>query len=232
MHCRRRASLVPTLPLRRVTRSRLDVACAALDDACSSSIPVSTRRYDYQMEGPLRLSLRELSSACDAATRMHTVKTLEELSVEWASVLDHLEKVWVKTGVTCRQKRKDFDSWNRPWAKLRSSDPLLKYLVQARHADNHSTQELASFVTGYLIFEKGKPFSFSSLDEPELAIDQIRNRGVKYTTPDSHLGNTLNTRDPRRLAVHACHFYGDYLYEVRRDFLGIAQLGKKGDGGH
>ncbi|MEO7050147.1 MAG: hypothetical protein ABI128_00635 [Rhodanobacter sp.] len=174
------------------------------------------------MDDPLRHASRELISAREATERMCSARDLGELNAEWASVLNHLEKLWVKTLQAGLEAEGDFRKWNRPWQEIKRSDPLLNYLTQARHADNHSTQDLASFVTGHITIQVGKGMSFEMLEEPELAIDQVKNRGVKFTTPETHLGEQVTTRDPRNLAVHACNFYADYLDQVRATFFGNA----------
>jgi len=174
------------------------------------------------MDDPLRLPGQELASAWDAAHRLRRAERLDQLNIEWAAVLNHLEKLWVKTGIACKELKPGFSSWNEPWAKLRKTDPLLEYLTQSRHADNHSNQYLSSQVAGHLIFDFSGRVSFSLLDAPELAIDQVVNRGIKYATPEVHLGQPLETRDPRVLSVHACNFYASYLREVRKSFLLVA----------
>lgn len=174
------------------------------------------------MEDPLRLPIQELTSAWEAAHRIRETETLDQLNAEWAAVLNHLEKLWVKTDIACTAEKPGFSNWNAPWVKLRKSDPLLRYLIQARHADNHSVQYLSSQVIGHLLVDPKGRMGLNMLDSPELAIDQVINRGIKYPTPDTHLGQPLKTRDPRVLSVHACNFYADYLRQVRRSFLGLA----------
>ena len=174
------------------------------------------------MDDPLRLPLQELTSAWDAAHRLREAKTLDEVNAEWAAVLNHVEKLWVKTGIACSAEKPGFPSWNAAWTKLRKNDPLLNYMTQARHADNHSAQFLSSQIVGHLLIDRKGGMGFSILDTPELAIDAVTNRGVKFSVPEAHLGRPLETRDPRYLSVHACNFYAEYLRRARRDFLGIA----------
>lgn len=175
------------------------------------------------MEDPLRLPIQELTSAWDSAHRIRQAETLDQLNAEWAAVLNHLEKLWVKTGIACNAQKPGFVSWNAPWVTLRKSDPLLRYLIQARHADNHSGQYLSSQVIGRLSCDLQGRIDFSMLDTPELAIDKVVNRGVTYPAPEFHLGQPLSTRDPRVLSVHACNFYADYLRQARSSFLDAAR---------
>jgi hypothetical protein len=174
------------------------------------------------MNDPLRIPNQELISAWDAAHRIRETESLDQLNAEWASVLNHLEKLWVKTGIACKASRAGFENWNKTWLKIREEDSLLVYMRQARHADNHSAQFLSSQVVGHLMIVPGRGLGFSLLDTPELAVSDVRNRGVLYQVPDSHLGQPLNTRDPRVLSVHGCNFYAEYLQEVRHSFLRIA----------
>src|SRR5690606_25660095 len=174
------------------------------------------------MEDPLRLPLQELTSAWDAAHRIRKADTLDQLNAEWASVLNHLEKLWIKAGIACDAQKPGFASWNAPWAKLRRDGPLLRYLTQARHADNHAVQSLSSHVVGHLIVDPSGHMGFNPLDSPELAIDLVTNRGVNAPPPEHTLAQPRNTRDPRVLSVHGCNFYAEYVRELRRSFLGCA----------
>ena len=162
----------------------------------------------------------ELTAAWDAAHRLRRATSLESVTTEWAAVVNHLEKLWHKACQTCGSKP-GFRKWNTEWVETRASDPLLRYITQARNADNHTAQDLASHVMGYLIVKDGKVSFVSTHKNPELAITDIVNRKVTFLIPETHLGKKIESRDPRLLAVHACNFYAEYLRRLRVDFLSM-----------
>lgn len=172
------------------------------------------------MDDPLRLPNQELVAAWDAVHRMRKTEQFEEIESNYRSVLNHLEKLWIKTERCCTQFGAGFSSWQSKYRELRSSDRLLQYFAQSRHVDNHTAQDISYLVVGHLQLFPRTSFSLSDNSVP--AVDTVINRGVSYLPPDSHLGEQLHTKDPRVLCVYACNFYADYLSDVRDQFFPAA----------
>jgi hypothetical protein len=91
----------------------------------------------------LRRSKRELSGAVMALQAMRDARDFEAYAVAWQTFLDKLEKVWVKAERECQHVRNRFEPWQAAFKELRKTDPVLCYLHQARHADQHSIQPTA-----------------------------------------------------------------------------------------
>ena len=170
---------------------------------------------------PLRQPLQELTSAWTSAEAMRNTCDYETVETNWRNVLNHLEKLWVKTERCCQLQRAKFEPWQKQYKNLRSSDPLLLYLKHSRDADHHSVQNIT-----YVIMSPPRiaPDRKSILDwsGTEPVVGPVRNRGKTYPPPLSHLGEQLNTQDPRFLSVHGCNFYGEYLKRVRDTFFPTA----------
>lgn len=73
---------------------------------------------------------------------MRNAKSLDEFETEWRSYLNAIEKLWQKVERCCQHVRDAFEPWQGSYHRLRKKDMLLRYLKQARDADNHSIQDV------------------------------------------------------------------------------------------
>jgi hypothetical protein len=173
------------------------------------------------MDEALRQPRRELELAWDSAEAMRNTGDYDTIEGNWRRVLNHLEKVWVKTERCCQAFRGTFEPWQRQYRLLRQSDPLLSYLKHARDADNHSAQDVTYIIHGTIQSVPGRaPMLFWSGPEPVVA--PVVSRGVTYEPPLTHLGHDLGTRDPRILSVHGCNFYAEYFTRAHNEFFASA----------
>ena len=173
------------------------------------------------MDNPLRLAEQEQIAAWEAVERMRTTGQFDEIEANYRSVLNHIEKLWIKAERGCIHFGQTFRSWQAPYKKLRDADPLLSYFQHARNADNHTDQNISYLVTGHLNFSE-QHFGVRFLDSPVPSIGRVIDRGITYEIPDTHLGRQLGTKDPREVCIHVCNFYADYLRDVRTRFFAVA----------
>lgn len=117
---------------------------------------------------------------------------------------------------------------------------LLRYLKQARDADNHSIQELAEFVPGGvgLNFANGSGGYIHHLEiingvitryegDPMIATSyparvsamKVLNAGKWYNPPTSHLNNPVASSDPRVLGDMGINFYESFIDEAEARFF-------------
>jgi hypothetical protein len=82
----------------------------------------------------------ELRAAKRALETMKSATSLPDMREAWQTFIDRLEKIWVKVERECQPVRSTFQPWQGEHKRMRDSDPLLVYLHQARHADQHSIQ--------------------------------------------------------------------------------------------
>lgn len=90
----------------------------------------------------------ELRAAARAIDGMRNATSLEEFESEWREFLTCLEKVWTKVERSCQPFRNKFEPWQGTYHRMRKKDMLLRYLKQARDADNHSIQDFTEIVPG------------------------------------------------------------------------------------
>lgn len=96
----------------------------------------------------LKYPRAELRSAARAIRDMKQANSLEEFEAEWREFLTYLEKVWTKVERSCQTVRNKFEPWQGKYHRLRKKDMLLRYLKQARDADNHSIQDFTKIESG------------------------------------------------------------------------------------
>ncbi len=198
-------------------------------------------------ETPLIRSKEELRAAAAALERMRAEKRYEQFAAEWQTFVDRLEKVWVKTERECQRFKSKFEPWQGTFKALRKSDPLLRYLTQSRHADQHSVQVLAGFPMASLVLtlppkgsagleideEKGTLKVTAGDQDIQLSIQPlpdrfflfpIINQGVEYQPPPEHLGFKVDGTNPLCVAEKGLAFYQDFLRQAEEKFFPKVQV--------
>lgn len=184
----------------------------------------------------LKHSRFEIEVAEQAIMRMKQSKSIEEYESEWRTFLFALEKIWIKTERSCQGFRSKFELWQSQYKKERKKDMLLKYLKQARDADNHSIQEMKpenqsmrflrkgtnyikSMVMrgGKLLHYEGDPIKIS-IKKPHPVAVRIKNSGKWYNPPTSHNGKRIETPHPTLLAELGLSWYKSFVVETEKEF--------------
>jgi len=182
----------------------------------------------------------ELRSAARAIRDMKQANSLEEFEAEWREFLTCLEKVWTKVERSCQTVRNKFEPWQGKYHRLRKKDMLLRYLKQARDADNHSIQDFTKIESGSrsIRFENPKGGYIKHMEirggeiaayegDPIVVEDKppqpvavpVKNNGEWYNSPTSHLGKPITTLHPIVLAEFGLKFYENYVNEVEHQFF-------------
>lgn len=190
---------------------------------------------------PLKHPRLELAAAQKALDRMYVSKSMEEFEMEWRTCLNHLEKAWQKTEQCCQQVRTKFQPWQGQFQKLRKKDMLLRYLKQARDADNHSVQDVTTiqpgsrnykFVNprggyikhmeirnGQVTHYEGDPMIVEERPPHPIAVS-VKNHGEWFNPPTSHLDQPIPIPHPALLAELGIKFYSAYVDQVQDKFFG------------
>ncbi|WP_342085489.1 hypothetical protein [Dyadobacter sp. OTU695] len=142
----------------------------------------------------------ELDQAKKEFDLMRNIFELDILEVHWANLLDHIEKSWNKT-VQAAKEAKGFQKVKSEVENLRKTDPLLKYMTNARHANQHTIQPLAKkgkgdFAgMGKLLMTDANGNSKVVGEEPGywtiVELLPFTNRNVTFTVPGYHRGNRI-----------------------------------------
>lgn len=185
----------------------------------------------------------ELRAAAKALDGMRNAKSLEDFETEWKELLGCLEKVWNKVERTCQPMRDRFEPWQSKYHRLRKRDMLLRYLKQARDADNHSIQDFTKIEPGSrsirfanpsggyikhmemrggkLIAYEGDPIVVEDKAPHPVAV-RVQNHGEWFNPPTSHLGQPVTTLHPVTLAELGLKFYEEYVNDVERKFFKVS----------
>lgn len=190
-------------------------------------------------DDPLKHPRAELRAAERALEAMKQAKDFATFDEEWRAFLAAIEKVWIKTERCCQHVRKDFQPWQGQYHTLRRKDMLLRYLKQARDADNHSVQEVANYTPGGLglrfaggsghiqrltihngiVTYEGSPNLVVDHHPPRLEAVRVKNNGEWYNPPSSHLDKPVTDHHPAHLAQMGLAFYKEFVDEVERKFF-------------
>jgi len=188
----------------------------------------------------LESAKKELASAKRALETMRGAATFEVFEEEWRDLLNCLEKVWVKTERGCQQFRNKFEPWQGRYTALRRKDMLLKYLKQARDADNHSIQEVAEVKPGHttmnfanpkggyihhmeirngqLAHYEGDPMIVEK-HPPRVEAVRVKNHGKWFNPPTQHLEEPVESPHPAHLGELGIAFYEGFVKEAEELFF-------------
>ena len=192
---------------------------------------------------PLKPAKLELRAAENAIHKMEAASSVVEFEEEWRDFLGCLEKVWNKTERCCEVVRSQFQPWQGTYTRLRRKDMLVRYLKQARDADNHSIQEVIEYTppsrqiivggstdgksTAFyglvvagdkVLYEGTTPIHIKTTAERVVAV-RVKNNGEWHNPPTSHLGKPVPDAHPLTIAKLGLEFYQNFLEEVEAKFF-------------
>ena len=188
----------------------------------------------------LNAAKAELRSADRSLSNMKAAPNFEIFEEEWRDFLNCIEKVWNKTERGCQSFRDKFQPWQGQFSRERKKDALLKYVKQARDADNHSIQEVAEvkpgsrtidfvnpkggyiesmkIVNGNILEFKGDPIVVQD-HPPTVVALKVKNNGNWYNPPREHKGVQLKTQHPVEIAELAINYYRNLVTEAEAKFF-------------
>ncbi len=189
---------------------------------------------------PLRHARAELAHAVKTIGAMRQATSIEDFESEWGAYLNCLEKVWNKTERACRASASTFQPWQGQFHRLRKKDMLLRYLKQARDADNHSIQDITEIDpggTGYrfvnpsggfikqmriengvLKHYEGDPMIVETRPPQPVAV-RVKNNGEWFNPPTTHLDNPVESSHPVHLAELGLAFYQGFVDQAASKFF-------------
>lgn len=189
---------------------------------------------------PLEAAKIEIESAKRNLERMKNASSLEEMNEYWTNLLNNFEKAWVKVERHCQPFRQKFEPWQGRYNRLRKDDELLRYVKQARDADNHSIQETTkiipgsttgnfvnplrgyikeiTIINGKVVYYEGDPMIIKTKPtQPE--VQMVHNSGRDYPPPSKHLNSEVESLHPVYIAQLALQFYERYINETEIKFF-------------
>jgi hypothetical protein len=189
---------------------------------------------------PLKQPRAELAVAARAIEDMRAAASMDEFESQWRIYLNAIEKIWLKVEGCCQPMRNAFQPWQGQYHALRKKDMLLRYIKQARDADNHSIQDITAvqagsrsfrFVNpqggyikrlevrrGEVVHYEGDPMIVEDRPPHPVAV-KVKNHGEWFNPPSTHLDQPVPNHHPLLLAELAYKFYSGYVDEVARKFF-------------
>ncbi|EJT02800.1 hypothetical protein [Rhizobium sp. CCGE 510] len=183
----------------------------------------------------------ELNAAQAKLAELKASTRFSEADRLWSEILTNLQRFYTRLQQASKDGAKT-EAWFGRIKKKRSVDPLLLYLQQARHADEHLELQVTETVIDTLIYSKPydpavgmKSFEIPetsitiSLDEAKLVnvephtkvevkgkfrLVPVTNRGVKYPVPAEHNGIIMDLFDPVNAGGHAIGYLRSTLEEA------------------
>jgi hypothetical protein len=189
----------------------------------------------------LSAARKELRLANESLAALRVATDHQKLDECWIKVLHSVERCWNKV----RAAMKDNTKW-QGWTErgriegLRTDDPLLSYLRNARGADEHGLADITvkkpgglginpagrgPFYVDRLVIQNGR---ITELKSPQsaritvrpatIALSPVVNRKVTYAVPTMHEGSPLAGIDPITVATAGIAFYTRTLDLIEQEF--------------
>lgn len=188
---------------------------------------MNKKSFELLKNHPLRYAAEEFSLADSAYRKMVKIGVgdFAEYEKAWREFLHHIERVWIKTQAAIH----NMPDWQRIESEaegLRTNDPLLAYIKQVRNVDEHTISDIAKdWDPRFKVIQKGNKIelNWKEWDRPLLP---VKNRGIVYNPPQSHLGKSIEhlkrkgKAEPRVVAELALKFYCDFLNKVSDEVVG------------
>lgn len=192
------------------------------------------------MSDPLKHPCAELEASARSMSAMRNSKSMEEFEAAWRDFLNHIEKVYVKVERCCQPFQNKFLPWQGRYNNLRKKDALLRYIKQARDADNHSIQDITEMIdgkttmkfanqaggyienleihNGKIVHYSGDPMIVEHQPPQPIAVP-VKNNSEWYNPPTSHLEKRIDSKHPLHLADLAFQFYSQFVDATREKFF-------------
>lgn len=191
----------------------------------------------------LSAARKELRLASESLAALRVATDHQKLDECWIKVLHSVERCWNKVRAAMKHNTK----WNG-WTErgriegMRTKDPLLSYLHQARDADEHGLADITVKKPGglginpagpgpthldRLVIRNGRLTEMKAsqpmritLIPATIALSPVVNRNVTYEVPTMHEGEPLGGTDPITVATAGIAFYARTLDLIEKEFPG------------
>lgn len=185
------------------------------------------------------------SAECAAAHRkleeMKQAKDIHSLAAQWSEFLVLVQRVFTKMTIATKGDT-DAKHWFLEILDIQQNDPLLKYIKTARDFDEHGIDRIVDKRPSRLDFKakpgrtevyidhlsvRGNAITLGPEASKNLSIDfspgavelvDVRERGVSYRPPDTHLGKTIAAATPITVAELTCAFLARMLADARQQY--------------
>lgn len=162
---------------------------------------------------------------------MKAARSFADFEEAWEDFLCRLERAWNKSEKAYGAG--GYEPFRGRVAKERRSDSLLRYLMMARDANEHTVQETVEHEPGYLAvhgpdgrLEKRTKVSIGDVGTAAVikVVPQRRilvraeSRGCEAEPPTKHGGRSLERTDPASVAELGVRYYEEFVLRARSKF--------------
>ena len=148
----------------------------------------------------------ELREAGEAFDRLTSAVGLAEVDRAWREFLSALERSWTKVHARLKHHPR-YPAWIASHETVRKRDPLLAYVRTARSAAEHSLGAVTRDADT-------DPF------QAHLArLPSIKNQGVTFHPPTSHLGQPVDPRNIVEVARKALTWYEQFVRAAENEYF-------------
>ena len=182
---------------------------------------------------------QELARARTALDAMRVAPTLDVHEESWKEFLRRIERCWNKV-VAHYGKSPKWTGWNSKYERLRRTDELLCYLLNARGAEEHTVNEITEKKPGFVginpafgnvliidrltvrngVIDIKSPMPIKiDIQQPKVNINPVTNRGRTYPVPGTHLGVAVDSTDLVKLAELGIVFYETAVLDAEAFFV-------------
>ncbi len=187
---------------------------------------------------------RKLDEAAEALRAMEAARDRNECEDGWTRFVDSLEEFWHRFYQEGKEKFDEFPGWVKDRNTLIEADPLLNYLRNARHQNQHGRLSLTwnsprlrigspgfnGHIGDVRIFQDGT-YSVDadrtpgSLHAPVLSIEPgdpsippVTNRGKLFSPPTEHLGELIGSTHPLAIGNRGWNWYNNAFCDAIEEF--------------
>ena len=177
-------------------------------------------------------------------------QTMDRVSYQraWCHCVDAIEEFWSRFYAEGKDHFSNFEPWIGPINKSRRKDPVLRYLIEARHQNQHGLFTLSwsqghyrvgegfsGLVRNVVIYKDGSYEAAITPNGSNQQEDLVRHVGGKpilpsihnartketFCPPSSHMGQTLPQINPTAAIDAGLSYYKKLLDNAREKFLDL-----------
>jgi hypothetical protein len=156
----------------------------------------------------------QLGRATQSLTELKGSNDFATIETHWAAFLVAMTRVFTKLEQGSKTSYKSNAWWGRR-VHEKKTDPLLRYLLHARNADEHTLQQITEFNPGrahvgqptaqeiadlhHQLEHETRPHAVLGLAEvvfPHVVLKEVVDKGVRFSPPQSHLDVPLTNTSP------------------------------------
>lgn len=174
----------------------------------------------------------EYQRAAQSVGVIQTSNDFDAIESAWASFLVAAGRIYTKLEQGSKASGKGISWWGQR-VHQRRTDPLLRYLQHARNVDEHTLQQVAKLQEASVQSVKPTPGDFDDLNRSmagetrawvplglvevtwaHVKLLDVVDRGVRYSAPDTHLGQKITDTSPANITKLALAYLRSMIDEA------------------